>query len=388
MRLLYVAATRAQDRLILSGVATELAKLSGRPDTWLKWIWQSLRLEDHRESGLVNLAGNAQLQLTLNLPVQEAHDFAEAKEEESEIAESADSLEAVFPLLRSVNSHPESVISRFSVTHLINYQRCPRQYYFDRVLHLPSSDKLAVWNDAEAPEPPANLTAALKGAVIHRFCETYRFGEDPGRGVRSSLDEIIRRRRAELADRLAEIDRDAAVQELLPLAENYISSDLFRRVESARQETNGTTKPFESPGLWSELNFRLRRPLGILTGTIDKLLIADSPQPPLIDSVAIVAQDYQLQMQAYALAARALLPSLNTTRLKVTLHFLEPNVEYQLPGELLSLEACETAIDEAMLQLATSLTPEHFPTKPAHHCRMCNFLSICPSGLRFANREG
>ena len=42
-------------------------------------------------------------------------------------------------------------IHRFSVTQLINYQRCPRQYYFDRVLRLPSSDELAVWNNAEAP---------------------------------------------------------------------------------------------------------------------------------------------------------------------------------------------------------------------------------------------
>src|SRR5207249_2406963 len=31
--------------------------------------------------------------------------------------------------------------------------------------------------------------------------------------------------------------------------------------------------PKSNPGLWSELRFRLRRPLGILTGTIDKLLI-------------------------------------------------------------------------------------------------------------------
>ena len=66
---------------------------------------------------------------------------------------------------------------RFSVTQLINYQRCPRQYYFDRMLHAPAPDALAVWNDAEAPEPPANLTATLKGAVIHRFCETYKVGE-------------------------------------------------------------------------------------------------------------------------------------------------------------------------------------------------------------------
>mgnify|MGYP003694781163 CR=1 FL=1 len=42
MRLLYVAATRAQDRLILSGTTKDLDKLGLRSDTWLNWIWQSL----------------------------------------------------------------------------------------------------------------------------------------------------------------------------------------------------------------------------------------------------------------------------------------------------------------------------------------------------------
>src|SRR5215510_12816310 len=41
MRLLYVAATRAENRLILSGATEELAKLSGSKDSWLKWIWQT-----------------------------------------------------------------------------------------------------------------------------------------------------------------------------------------------------------------------------------------------------------------------------------------------------------------------------------------------------------
>ena len=41
-------------------------------------------------------------------------------------------------------------------------------------------DELAVWNNAEAPEPPANLTATLKGAVIHRFCECYNSDQTAG----------------------------------------------------------------------------------------------------------------------------------------------------------------------------------------------------------------
>jgi ATP-dependent exoDNAse (exonuclease V) beta subunit len=368
--------------------------------------------------------------LTVSLVDQESKltSRTESDSEAKPLGEGA-SLHSVFPLIRSIEPQRESVIHRFSVTQLINYQRCPRQYYFDRALHVPSSDEMAVWNDAEAPEPPANLTATLKGAVIHRFCETYKAAEDPAAQVRSSLEEIISQRQAELADRLVEIDRDAAVREMLPLAENYISSKLFSRVEAARRYGNDgpATRPWNTPGLWSELSFRLRRPAGVFSGTIDKLLISRSIESddldieiidfktnrlggkksqvekaryqaapsqqialdfmnvyaaPAVDAVTLAAQDYQLQMQAYALAVRSLIPSFNARdhRIAVTLHFLEPNVEFRLPDELLQPEACAQAIDQAMTQIISSLKPEQFPVKPALHCRMCNFLGICPAG--------
>ena len=95
---------------------------------------------------------------------------------------------------------------------------------------------MAVWNDAEAPEPPANLTATLKGAVIHRFCETYSAGEKCEARLQRSLDDVVRSRQAELADRLLDIDREEALKELLPFARNYLSSDVFQRIESAKKE--------------------------------------------------------------------------------------------------------------------------------------------------------
>jgi len=359
---------------------------------------------------------------------------------------------------------------------LINYQRCPRQYYFDRVLHVPAADEMAVWNDAEAPEPPANLTATLKGAVIHRFCETYSLGEEVEARLRRSLDDVIGSRQAELADRLLDIDREEALKELLPFARNYLSSDVFQRIQRARKAAGdvSTGVPAAGPGLWSELTFRLRRPLGILTGTIDKLLVSPSlsgkgfdveiidfktnrirnppsnqenastlslgpqasrlqsgeaatalnansrvqarrlrsqhsaaqftldfsepespaprqvdsaeigasPSPSLADAIRCVASDYQLQMQAYALAVRELMPDLVKagSEIKVTLHFLDPNVEFHLTDDLLEPEACAHAIDQAILQLISSREPEHFPVRMATHCRMCNFLQICAGG--------
>jgi ATP-dependent helicase/nuclease subunit A len=456
MRLLYVAATRAQDRLILSGATDELTTLEGKNDSWLKWIWQALDLKDHTRSEVLNLSDDVALKLSITVGEQRTEEVVPQTIATDPNIGVGDSLAQVFPLLSPVTPDPQQAVHRFSVTQLINYQRCPRQYYFDRVLRLPSADELSVWNNAEAPEPPANLTATLKGAVIHRFCERYSVDQNVEDCLRSSFNEVVRMRQAQLADRLVEINDEAAVKDLLPLAKNYLESDVFRRVEVARNSGNGVVseKPIDDVGLWSELSFRLRRPLGVLSGAIDKLLItraadgnweveiidfktnrisvpvtegvrpsnavvADKRVEPngrtrkqvestaasgagqfafdfetadvvtvqtaeaeieIPDVVRMAAHDYQLQMQSYALAVRELLPSLKTARIRVTLHFLEPNVEFQLSEELLEVSACERVIDEAMLRIISSAEPRQFPVITAPHCRMCNFLRVCTAG--------
>ena len=461
MRLLYVAATRAQDRLILSGTTKDLDTLGARSDTWLKWIWQSLGLATQTQSGIVDLTDEAQFELMLNLANQPR---PQARTDEDaltrQIAAGAGSLSEAFPLLRAIEPESDHAIKRFSVTQLINYQRCPRQYYFDRVLHVPAADAIAIWNDAEAPEPPANLTATVKGAVIHRFCETFVTGDDPEDRLQRSFADIVGRRRAELVDRLLDIDTDKAIQDLVPLARNYLASSVFQRVETARRLSDADSKsemrdPQSAPGLWSELSFRLRRPLGILTGAIDRLLITQSsdgdgleieiidfktnrvrlgaqssspqsaerarseiakaparsrhpkeqiafdfsqPAPQgevekdtesINEAVQRLASDYQLQMQAYALAVRELMPASahKNNRLKVTLHFLEPNVEFHLSDELLDPANCAQAIDDAMREIVSSSAPEQFPVRPATHCRMCSFLELCPAGQEALRRS-
>ncbi len=429
MRLLYVAASRAEDRLILSGVTAELAALNAANDSRLRWIWQALELRDRSASGIVDLAPDVQLQLTVNLAEEPLEEVAPEPADESQSRiQSADSLFDAFPLIRPFGAQTGDAIHRFSVTQLINYRRCPRQYYFDRVLQLPSRDEMAVWNDADAPEPPANLTATLKGAVIHRFCELYTPDQSTEECLRNSFDEVVRLRQAQLADRLVEINAEAAIKDLLPLARNYLASDVFKRVEAVPKMADQNAAPAGQAGLWSEVGFRLRRPLGILFGIIDKLLIApsengdveieiidfktnritgtapkeptaprvaprntqfafDFESPAKTEAVHTAAEDYELQMQAYALAVRELLPSLDDRKLRVTLHFLEPNIEVHLVEELLEPSHCKQAIDEAMQRTIYSSDPADFPVKTAPHCRMCNFLSVCNAGKEWVREN-
>ena len=109
------------------------------------------------------------------------------------------------------------------------------------------------------------------------------------------------------------------------------------------------------------------------------------PPTSLEDQVRSAASDYQLQMQAYALAVSDLLPGLAAKGglIKVTLHFLDPNVEFHLPAELLSREVCARAIDAAMMDIVASHEPAEFPLRPALHCRRCSFLSICRGGRQW-----
>jgi ATP-dependent helicase/nuclease subunit A len=437
MRLLYVAATRAKDRLILSGATEELSKLGGSKDIWLKWIWQTLQLENY-SPGVINLDDQVELNLVVNeAPEPLVRSITTSESLDDEVGK-GDSILSAFPLLQPVEPEASGGLHRFSVTQLINYQRCARQYYFDRILQVPGPDELAVWNNAEAPEPPANLTATLKGAVIHRFCELYTPEQDTASCLRRSFDEVVQVRQADLAERLVEVDVDDAIRALLPLAENYLNSDVLVRVERARTSANETNGyPAGDVGMWSELSFRLRRPLGVVSGIIDKLLItrsnegdfeveiidfktnklaarlaatekaptsvapvptssrkaatsqfafdfdstANRPNGSEPDALRVAAQDYQLQMQSYALAIRELLPQLSNSKILVTLHFLEPNIEYHLAEELLESSVCSAAIDAAMKDILSSHDPSEFPVRPAiTHCRTCNFLSVCVAG--------
>jgi ATP-dependent helicase/nuclease subunit A len=477
MRLLYVAATRAEDCLILSGAVAqkELKNLAKTErEQWLAWIWQALELTEHPRNGVLTFGEDVQIQLTVDPEAQALKSLSGSLRDVDMVKEALDlsgPLDELFPLLQPVTAERGQALRRFSVTQLINFQRCARQYYFDRMLRAPGTEERAVWNDAEAPEPPANLTATLKGAVIHRFCETFREGDDAETCLRASFNEVVSQRQSELAGRVFEINTEQAVRDLMPLAEHYLASKVFQRATAAhRFNEESVDSQFEihnpkssSPGLWSELRFRLRRPLGILTGTIDKLLITpaangkgidvevidfktnrfsrqaapqksrartatmtsaggrtlksdtgSASQPgqglfdfesvpeevaanegsgneistdsdaSLIAQAEILAHDYQLQMQAYALALRELLPKdVRVNSLRATLHFIEPNLEVALSDELLESETCKRMIDEAMLQIASldgTLDADLFPAFPATHCRMCNFLELCPAG--------
>jgi len=351
MRLLYVAATRAEDRLIFSGAAAE-KELKNLKETkreqWLAWLWQALELDEHPQSGVLKFGNDVQIDLRVSREQFERAATATAAVS-SLTVDPSQPLEKIFPLLRPVEAERGTTLRRFTVTQLINFQRCPRQYYFERLLRTPGAEELAVWNDAEAPEPPANLTATLKGAVIHRFCETFCEGDNAAVRLRESFEHVRSMRRAQLAGRELDVDDATAVTDLLPLAQNYLASEVFRRVQNAaRIDASGNPQsaiqyPQSPPGLWSELRFRVRRPLGILTGTIDKLLITSSANGLDIEIIDFKTNRFSQKSKSASWVSRNVAQTVPASQAQVAAKPGQAAFDFEVVAEAVAVEGSASA---------------------------------------------
>src|SRR5205807_5512129 len=107
MRLLYVAATRAKDRLIFSGAVAqnELKNLKETTrEQWMAWLWQALELDEHPQSGVLNFGDNVQLDLRVNREPLYQRAAAATSSVAGAIVEidASGNLEQIFPLLRPV----------------------------------------------------------------------------------------------------------------------------------------------------------------------------------------------------------------------------------------------------------------------------------------------
>ncbi|PYS32880.1 MAG: hypothetical protein DMF75_10905, partial [Acidobacteria bacterium] len=154
MRLLYVAATRAKDRLIVSGAVAQnsLKNLTQTENgQWLAWIWQALELGEHPQSGVLRFDDGVEIRLNVNRDFSKSQALIAApsvietcatKTEAGgtpalPVIDASRPISELFPLLQSIPVERGQALRRFSVTQLINFQRCARQYFFDRMLHAP-----------------------------------------------------------------------------------------------------------------------------------------------------------------------------------------------------------------------------------------------------------
>ncbi len=367
LRLFHVAATRARQRLILSGVAMPQPGRGTQPGTAvIERILDGFEVERERDStiaipapqprqGLDASFEPSQIAVRLNSPSPER--AAALTATRSEAKPQAPLGEGRVPLLER---QPPTVPNRpLSYTAIAAYGECAYRFYMERVLDLDSVGEEGTDSREEA---------AARGAAVHSLLEWSQ-----ANGWREPGADPVRRHAV-----AAGLDPDGATEaELLAAVRAWLGSGLLReRVLAA-----GAASRAEVPLLLGVASATLR-------GSIDLLVERDGDPPLVVDyktdrlngaAPAERAAKYETQRAIYALAvseARA------AAEVEVAYVFLERPAEPVV--ELLDGEAMRRGRTELAATIARIGAGE-FPVAPAERrswelCRGCPALGRLCAG--------
>jgi ATP-dependent helicase/nuclease subunit A len=306
-RIIYVAMTRARERLLLSGAADFGNWPDERPGSPpIGWVAPALieGLPDHLRSleevsvRSLAAAGGAPVRCWLNIPAAAAG--GEASSQAALPASDVSQAVHVTPRLRQkvplipVNRTPasrdvlagERTLSYSSLTQL---ERCGYGYYLRHVLRLPDDHTAP-----QAANPRGGVQGRSRGLIVHRLLESVDFG----RFAQPTAEDVLRAAR-ECAIKLA----DGEERELAQFVGGLAGGELFSRLASAVSVAR--EQPFAFPVGEGEQLF---------TGVADLIarerdggwLVVDYKTDQLAreeDLEALVRRDYDLQRLLYGLAA-------------------------------------------------------------------------------------
>ena len=339
LRLLYVAATRARDRLILG-------PLWSRANSW------SAVIQDAQSFSAMTHPNDLQPVDTDALPRERAP---------AEVVPTAP--DTVFERLHQLETRPVPVPRQvmLPVTQLQEFDNCPRRYLFSTQLGLAETPVDIDWTDHD--EFPSQGDARERGVMAHRLLELTPLSATRGAPLSAALKRI--RERENLKDD-PEVDRWVTA---------FWQSAFGQRVAAA------------GPSVQREASFVLslksRQPVTLLLrGQID-LLFADGAEAFLIDyktthSTSAGLAPYAFQLSSYALAAHRLLPP--GVQLKAGISFLK---DADPSPHFLPTLTDETALSEHLTSLATSLmrsqAAHDWPGRSIEKCRAlhCGYISRC-----------
>jgi ATP-dependent exoDNAse (exonuclease V) beta subunit len=320
-RLLYVAATRAEEHLVLS--------FSGKPQRWAREVVHRLHLNlDPARAGDDVRTVKAPDGQEWKLRIVTADRMPEA----ASIATGEVPAPAVVQERQLLPVAPmvERRESNAPVTALAKFASCPRAYYLGSYLGFEGRPRKLEESDGELP-------AAELGKQVHAL--------------------------------LAGIAMDSPDAQAVKLAQVFRDSALGKRAARATRVER-------------EFDFLMAVEGLVLSGQVDlwfeeggELVIVDYKTNAVTAAEAHqLAQEYELQVRLYALAVERVAGRAPD---KAWLHFLKPNtvVEVDLTPSLL----------ESPEQMVKDFQDAHergeFPLREREHCKRCPFYrDLCPAG--------
>ncbi|HEX8156420.1 MAG TPA: UvrD-helicase domain-containing protein [Solirubrobacteraceae bacterium] len=295
-RIMYVAATRAKERLILSGgVTLEAWPNDGPGASPLSWLGPALLGNDMAllptdEEPVRDLDWTAGAGHTawLRCSINRSATVGRVLRLQSLTPAGASLPVAEPPPPQPVAPEPAGKppgVRTLSYTALASWRRCGYRFYLTRILGLPEEPAERELGDAVAASP-GGLEARMRGTLVHALLEQ---------------DGPAAERVADVASRLGVTLTEAEAADVARLTDAFAGSPLARRIAKART-------------VHREHGFTLALGETLLTGVVDVLarerggtqLVVDyktDAVDPTTDLAAYVQERYGVQRRAYALAA-------------------------------------------------------------------------------------
>jgi len=372
-RIFYVAATRAQEHLLLSG-ATDLVKLGEEADLQepMRWIWRALapglQGMEAKEVATGSYDGReVRVACRILRPAEVDVLLGEADRRPVAPAPEPPGLEALAaPALAAVDVPRALPVSRLSYSGLEAYRRCGYRFYLEHALKLPrlkapSEDAAAVYETGMDARLVEGIPGIVRGSIVHELLEELDFAA-PGPPEAGRVVEAI--------EAAGQPVHELEVEEIGRMIGAFASSDLAARIGAA--ERVKAELPFAF-----RLQTREQRSL-LIDGVVDvhatevdgTLLVVDYKTDRLegADPADRVAGAYSTQQLVYALAA---LRS-GVVRAEVVYSFLERPGE---PVGAVYTAADITALEEQLRELAAGVSAGIFEPTDSPHRGLC---ADCP----------
>jgi ATP-dependent helicase/nuclease subunit A len=392
LRIFYVAATRARDRLILSGALAHPRWPDPNPrGVPLSWLGPAIDPEVaglspeepvhdvHRHAGEWELHAHVALNApaTVGRVLRHASPPPEHTQPAGEAA-AAEGAAAALPIL--LRAPGEAAIpgppTTLSYSSLSDYARCGYRYYLQRVVHLPDLER----RRRSEPAVEGGIPGLERGSVVHALLE-YVDPRDPVLPTREDIAERLE------ALGIAE-PREEDIDDVASLVAAFLDSPLARRLAAAGDDIR------REAGFTFLLDLGVGEP-SLVTGFVDviaregeKAIVVDYKTDPVWPDTTpeeLVTRSYQAQRVVYALAAL----NEGAAEVEVVHCFL---AQADRPATARYTAADRPALEDELRSLAGGIVEGRFPVAPEPYDGLCHGCpgrgTLCSWPLELTERTG
>lgn len=197
------------------------------------------------------------------------------------------------------------------------------------------------------------MSASLRGQIVHEVCRRARTEQEAREALRHELDSLG----------VSGDSRAAMEEKLLPLVRAFLKSP-EARAEGYREQP-----------------FLLALGHTVVAGIMDYVayhdhgaVVVDLKTNAITEGEAeMVAEDYRVQMKAYALAAHR---GFGVDHVTAELHFLAPDVRVPMEFGPEEFEKAEQELAR-LVELAATCTLQSTSPKRSRHCDTCYYAPLC-----------